>query len=349
MVKDGHLPSSVSGPYSDAEPTDPPTGPTRYPRYPHDDYDDDDDGDYDYDGSDVGQWPEPDGDVVPDQASVQMRRELRRRVHADHVDPPTGRLPLNAGGRHARRDSAQTNPTLNYVPRHAISTPGPSAVSCTELTEQFARVREDPTEPPSRTRPKTNGAGPNGAGPNGAGPNGAGPNGAGVNGVAGTNGNGLPAAGGRAEPVELSPVQAALNASAAKAAGIVLPTAPEPVSGGKRERVVLSQRQGFNPRPVRTVVDVQELTQVGEVLSSSLIRSQLALALRIGGIALIVLGSLPAIFMIFPVLGRFELFGLRLPWLLLGGLAYPFMLALGWMHTRSAERLEEVFADHIQS
>lgn len=123
---------------------------------------------------------------------------------------------------------------------------------------------------------------------------------------------------------------------------------PDPVAPGKRVRVVLAQRKG-HARPVRTVVDVQELTQVGEVLSTSLIRSQLALALRIGGIALIALGSLPAMFVVFPVLGRFELFGLRLPWLLLGVLAYPFLLALGWMYARSAERLEQVFADHIQS
>jgi hypothetical protein len=116
---------------------------------------------------------------------------------------------------------------------------------------------------------------------------------------------------------------------------------------GKRVRVVLSQRKGM-ARPVRTVVDVRELTQVGEVLSSSLIRSQLGLALRIGGIALIVLGALPAMFAIFPVLGRIELFGLRLPWLLLGVLAYPFLFSLGWMYSRSAERLEQVFADHIQ-
>jgi Na+/melibiose symporter-like transporter len=52
---------------------------------------------------------------------------------------------------------------------------------------------------------------------------------------------------------------------------------------------------------------------------------------------------------IFPVLGRFELFGLRLPWLLLGVLAYPLLVALAWMYSRSAERLEQVFADHIQS
>jgi hypothetical protein len=120
-------------------------------------------------------------------------------------------------------------------------------------------------------------------------------------------------------------------------------------SSGKRVRVVLSQRKGTATRPVRTVVDIQELTQVGELLSASLIRSQLALALRIGGVITIALGSLPAIFVIFPVLGRFEVFGVRVPWLLLGVLAYPFMLALGHMHARAAERLEQVFADHIQA
>jgi hypothetical protein len=124
--------------------------------------------------------------------------------------------------------------------------------------------------------------------------------------------------------------------------------AEQPTSG-KRVRVILSQRKGNAQRSVRTVVEMQELTQVGELLSASLIRSQLALALRIGGVVTIALGSLPAIFVIFPVLGRVEFFGVRLPWLLLGVLSYPFMLALGYLHARSAERLEQVFADHIQS
>jgi hypothetical protein len=58
---------------------------------------------------------------------------------------------------------------------------------------------------------------------------------------------------------------------------------------------------------------------------------------------------MPAVFLLFPLLGRVEIFGLRLPWLLLGVLAYPFMLALGHLHARRAEHLEQVFADHIQS
>ncbi|HEX4251738.1 MAG TPA: hypothetical protein VH008_28010 [Pseudonocardia sp.] len=247
---------------------------------------------------------------MPDESPIQLRRELRRRVNngngapqADFAGPDTtpGNRPLMGPGRHARRDGQPRPPRLDYVPRHAVRTPGPGSVSPTDVTEVFSRVRQDPTERPMAARPES-------------------------------------------EPIRgAAPVQP-----------LATPPPPDPevepesASPGKRERVVLSQRKG-QTRPVRTVVDVQELTQVGEVLTNSLIRSQLALALRIGGIALIALGSLPAMFVIFPVLGRFELFGLRLPWLLLGVLAYPFLLALGWMYARSAERLEQVFADHIQN
>jgi hypothetical protein len=159
-----------------------------------------------------------------------------------------------------------------------------------------------------------------------------------------------------ASQISATQTPAATSSGTAKGSSAVDTSGPIESSGpaedsppGKRVRVVLSQRKGTATRPVRTVVDIQELTQVGELLSASLIRSQLALALRIGGVITIALGSLPAIFVIFPVLGRVEIFGVRLPWLLLGVLSYPFMLALGYLHTRSAERLEQVFADHIQS
>ena len=253
---------------------------------------------------------DPDADLLPDESPIQLRRELRRRAGSPPLPPPSagpgtlpGVRPPGSGGRHARRDAQPRPPRLDYVPRHAIRTPGPGSVSPTDVTEVFSRVRQDPTERPMPARPHS-------------------------------------------DPIPLTQRVEPLAAPP--------PPLPEPESAsdngapGKRVRVVLSQRKG-QARPVRTVVDVQELTQVGEVLSSSLIRSQLALALRIGGIALITLGALPAMFVIFPVLGRFELFGLRLPWLLLGVLAYPFLLALGWMYSRSADRLEQVFADHIQN
>lgn len=115
----------------------------------------------------------------------------------------------------------------------------------------------------------------------------------------------------------------------------------------KRVRVVLSERKG-NARSVRTVVEVQEGTAVGDLLRTNLIGTQLIVALRIGAVAVIVLGLLPALFAVFPDIGQIEVLGIRLPWLLLGVLVYPFLLGLGWLHTRAAEKVEQSFADDVQ-
>ncbi|MCW0213776.1 MAG: hypothetical protein OJJ54_10480 [Pseudonocardia sp.] len=115
----------------------------------------------------------------------------------------------------------------------------------------------------------------------------------------------------------------------------------------RRVRVVLSERKG-NARTVRTVVEVQEGTAVGDLLRSNLIGTQLMVAMRYGAVAVIVLGLLPALFAVFPEIGRAEVLGIRLPWLLLGALVYPFLLGLGWLHTRAAEKVEQSFADDVQ-
>jgi hypothetical protein len=134
---------------------------------------------------------------------------------------------------------------------------------------------------------------------------------------------------------------------------------PEPAEGGgdgateedeqasRRVRVVLAERKGV-ARPVRTVVDIQEGTGVGELLRTNLIGSQLAVALRFAVGAGLSLGLLPLLFAMAPEIGRIEVLGLRLPWLLLGVLVYPFLFLLGWWHTRTAERVEQNFADHVQ-
>ncbi len=115
----------------------------------------------------------------------------------------------------------------------------------------------------------------------------------------------------------------------------------------KRVRVVLAERKGV-ARPVRTVVDIQEGTAVGELLRTNLIGSQLWVAVRFAAFAAVTLGSLPLLFAWFPAIGEVDVLGLRLPWLLLGVLVYPFLLGLGWWHTRMAERVEQNFADHVQ-
>jgi hypothetical protein len=115
----------------------------------------------------------------------------------------------------------------------------------------------------------------------------------------------------------------------------------------KRVRVVLAERKGV-ARPVRTVVDIQEGTGVGEFLRNDLIKTQLVIALWFAVGAGLTLGLLPLLFAMVPEIGRIEVLGVRLPWLLLGLLVYPFLFGLGLWHSRLAERVEQSFADHVQ-
>jgi hypothetical protein len=118
-------------------------------------------------------------------------------------------------------------------------------------------------------------------------------------------------------------------------------------AGPRRVRVVLAERKNV-AKPVRTVVDIQEGSAVGELLRQKLIGSQLGVALRFAAGTALTLGVLPLLFALFPQIGRIEVFGIRLPWLLLGFLVYPFLVGIGWWHTRTAERVEQSFADHVQ-
>ena len=108
-----------------------------------------------------------------------------------------------------------------------------------------------------------------------------------------------------------------------------------------RERVVLSQRRGT--RLVRTRVEVQEQTEVGDALVRGLVRAQLGLALRL---AALVFGAFAVIALLdsaFPVFSELTVFGFRPNWLLLGALVYPAMYAIGRLFVRLAEQNERDF------
>lgn len=115
---------------------------------------------------------------------------------------------------------------------------------------------------------------------------------------------------------------------------------------GRRVRVVLAERRGSR-RLVRTRAEVEEQTEVGDVLLRGLLRAQLGLSLRLAGLVLVLLGVLPLLFTVVPALSGVTLLGVRLPWLLLGVLAYPLLVLVGWTHTRMAERTEQEFADLV--
>jgi len=105
-----------------------------------------------------------------------------------------------------------------------------------------------------------------------------------------------------------------------------------------RERVVLAHRRGA--RIVRTRVEVEEQTEVGDALVRGLVRAQLGLALRL---ATVVMSAVLVILMggrLFPVLITTAVFGIRLNWLLLAVLSYPLLYVVGRLYVRLAEQGE---------
>jgi hypothetical protein len=100
--------------------------------------------------------------------------------------------------------------------------------------------------------------------------------------------------------------------------------------------------------PLARTGDIDEQTALGEVYLGSLLREQLALAVRILGVLALSVGSLPLVFHLFPGLADVHLVGLPLAWLLLGVLVYPWLVLLGLRYVRRAERNEHDFALLLQ-
>ncbi|WP_084495959.1 hypothetical protein [Nocardia shimofusensis] len=110
----------------------------------------------------------------------------------------------------------------------------------------------------------------------------------------------------------------------------------------QRERVVLARRQGA--RRVLTRGEMVEQTEIGEALIDGLIRAQLGLAVRCALVSVLVLGSLPLLFTA-TALGSAKVAGIHLPWLVLGVLVFPALMAVGRLYVRWAERNESDFLD----
>jgi hypothetical protein len=79
----------------------------------------------------------------------------------------------------------------------------------------------------------------------------------------------------------------------------------------------------------------------------SLIQSQLRLALAVIGGAAVVLGGIPLLFTLFPATRTVDVFGLPLPWLLLGVVVYPVVYVAARIYVRNAERIEAEFTEFV--
>lgn len=100
---------------------------------------------------------------------------------------------------------------------------------------------------------------------------------------------------------------------------------------------------------MRTRVEVQEQTQVGDALVRGLVRAQLGLALRLAAVVACLIGAIPLLNAIFPTLGAITVFGIRLNWLVLAVLAYPLLYGAGWFYVRLAEQAERDFVGVVDA
>jgi hypothetical protein len=111
---------------------------------------------------------------------------------------------------------------------------------------------------------------------------------------------------------------------------------------------VTHPRTGAGDRTRRSVSsEIDAQTELGEVFMRSLMRSQLRLALAITTVLVLTLGMLPLLFALAPSTKSAHVLGVPLPWLLLGVVVYPCLVALGWVYLRLAERTERTFSDLV--
>ncbi|CAM3572078.1 hypothetical protein [Nocardioides zeicaulis] len=93
--------------------------------------------------------------------------------------------------------------------------------------------------------------------------------------------------------------------------------------------------------------EIDAETELGEVFMRSLLREQLALALRVLLVLGVTLGSLPLLFHLVPALDGARVGQMPLAWVLLGVLAYPWLVLLGWWYVRRSESNERDFAELV--
>ncbi|MCA0145011.1 hypothetical protein [Blastococcus sp. LR1] len=116
----------------------------------------------------------------------------------------------------------------------------------------------------------------------------------------------------------------------------------------RRVRVTSPRTGAARAQRVPPAREIDAQTLLGEVYMSSLLRSQLRLALLALGAVAVFVGGIPLVFWLLPDLARIEVLAVPLPWLLLAFAVYPFLFGIGWLYVRAAERNERDFADVLE-
>lgn len=115
----------------------------------------------------------------------------------------------------------------------------------------------------------------------------------------------------------------------------------------RRVRVVLADRRPA-PAPVSARSEVDDHTEIGRLLVRGLIRTQLALAVRVAVMAMLLIGSWPLIFAFVPSIAQARPAGIGLPWLILGLWAPCVAYVLARYYARRAAVHEAEFTELLQ-
>jgi hypothetical protein len=121
----------------------------------------------------------------------------------------------------------------------------------------------------------------------------------------------------------------------------------EPTPPTQRVRVTSSRRGATAPRRRTRASALVEQTGVGELYLQGLLHSQLRLALVVLGVGAVTLVGLPLLFLLVPATQHLRVLGLPFPWLALGLLLYPAMVAVAAWYAARAERVERRFTDVV--
>ncbi len=122
---------------------------------------------------------------------------------------------------------------------------------------------------------------------------------------------------------------------------------PESRTRREARRVRVSAPPRPSSGPVVAVRELAESTPVGEFYLRSLMRSQLNLALAILTVFVVFLAGIPLLFALVPSFAKVKLLTVPIIWLILGVSVPPFLLALGGIYNRLAERNEAEFVDLV--
>jgi hypothetical protein len=118
--------------------------------------------------------------------------------------------------------------------------------------------------------------------------------------------------------------------------------------GPQRIRIVLVEAARSTAATGGLRRELAQQTRVGDALVKGLVRAQLALALRLAVVVAVGLGALPLLFVVAPGVASAKVFGVGLPWLLLGIGSFPFLFVVGWAYIQLAERNEQDFTDLVR-